>query len=330
MKTLEDKYGSFESISDDKDFIRWVNSGFQHQSEKWAQFQKDNPHLEKEIADAIILIQKISADKKTRKNTGVQNEIWTQIEKDILAPSKKYRKLPFAQMMMRIAAIFGMVIMAGVYLYIQSPDNVRIIAEKQHLKKLLPDNSTVIISQNSGIELNSKEWKKGNKHLHLKGEAYFDVVKNSKFVVGTIWGEVEVLGTQFNVKSGDFGLSVYCESGTVQVVQKDRRFILQANDYLSFNALSETYFQKNNPDYKPEWPRNIRSYQAQSLIEVFEDISRHFDVEISYPADQGLRKFTGNVEMAELHAALEVVCWPMQLQFAHKENDIQIFSLIPE
>ncbi len=80
----------------------------------------------------------------------------------------------------------------------------------------LPDGSIVLLNHNSSIEYD-KDF--DQREISLTGEAYFNVVASEvPFIVTTDLGEVEVLGTKFNVISNDDEMEVEVESGEVELI----------------------------------------------------------------------------------------------------------------
>ena len=78
------------------------------------------------------------------------------------------------------------------------------------LTHVLPDRSTVRLNADSRIRVNEKKWEE-KRQLALTGEAYFEVEKGQTFRVETDLGDVEVLGTKFNVYSRSGIFEVFCQ-----------------------------------------------------------------------------------------------------------------------
>ena len=68
------------------------------------------------------------------------------------------------------------------------------------------------LNELSQLEYNASKWDE-NRSLELKGEAFFDVEKGKRFDVTTEFGNVSVLGTEFNVLSRDSIFKVSCYEG---------------------------------------------------------------------------------------------------------------------
>jgi ferric-dicitrate binding protein FerR (iron transport regulator) len=79
----------------------------------------------------------------------------------------------------------------------------------------LPDGSQVYLNRNSAVSYD-KDFKTRN--IELEGEAFFSVVPGeTPFVVKTSEGEIDVVGTEFNVKAEAKALAVEVEEGVVDL-----------------------------------------------------------------------------------------------------------------
>ncbi len=90
---------------------------------------------------------------------------------------------------------------------------------------VLPDGSKIFLNSNTYIRYANK-FGTDNRAVYLKGEAYFEVVRNTKlpFIINTNKASVKVLGTTFNVNTGISGkqVEVFVESGKVQLNRKNK------------------------------------------------------------------------------------------------------------
>ena len=96
---------------------------------------------------------------------------------------------------------------------------------------VLPDGSIIFLNSGSRIKY-SIDGKKGIREVFLNGEAWFDVAKNRKkpFIVHTPFYDVNVTGTQFNIKAYDTDkyLITTLEEGKV-IIQSTDNFRLVKN-----------------------------------------------------------------------------------------------------
>ncbi len=140
-----------------------------------------------------------------------------------------------------IGVAAALVLSLGLYLSLQhTPEKSFFAQNSQKTECNLPDASEVILNAGSQISFQAKNWE-DNRYVQLEGEAYFKVARGSKFTVNTAQGAVEVLGTQFTVKSRADFFEVICYEGVVQVNYNNTLTKLTAGN--SFNAFGNEYPQ---------------------------------------------------------------------------------------
>lgn len=107
---------------------------------------------------------------------------------------------------------------------------------------LLPDSSTVYLNSQATLKYPTHFTKE--RRVYLDGEAYFVVRKQNgkRFIVHTVSeAEVEVLGTEFNVKTNRQGASTTLVSGAVKFIsrtadKKERAVLIQPGQKISYDA----------------------------------------------------------------------------------------------
>lgn len=113
-------------------------------------------------------------------------------------------------------------------------------------KVQLPDGSKVWV--NSDSKLSYPEAFKGHtREIYLEGEAYFDVVKDSKhpFIVHTSGIDIRVLGTAFNVKAykAESTIEATLVHGLIEVTKTEHpnesKIILHPHEKLIFDKLAK-------------------------------------------------------------------------------------------
>ena len=137
------------------------------------------------------------------------------------------------------------------------------------------------------------------------GEAYFDVSPStehngSKFKVINQSQEVEVLGTEFNIKAYKNEQNVYTTlvEGKVEVKAALVKQILVPNEQLSLNKLNEEILV-STVDVKSEisWKTGVFRFKGKPLKDIMKVLSRWYDVDVVFENKElELRKFKGVVE----------------------------------
>lgn len=233
------------------------------------------------------------------------------------------RKMNWVKPLLRIASVF--VIGFTLYYFFLFNNVVEVqtlISEKTTIE--LPDASTVIVNAMSEVRYSKREWRQ-KRELELQGEAYFDVAKGSKFNVITSEGIVSVLGTQFNVKQRGNYFEVECFEGIVKVIYQDTSERLNAGDRIRFSngqmSLGKTTFQK------PQWTKNVSSFDRIPLSEVIAELKRQYNVEVEVEKIRTERLFTGGFVHDNLENALKSITEPLDLSYKIEAgNQVNLFA----
>jgi transmembrane sensor len=143
------------------------------------------------------------------------------------------------------------------------------IAPKGSVSQMvLPDNSIVYLNAGSQLKYTVNALK-GKREVFLDGEAWFDVTLNEKkpFVVHTPFYDVQVLGTQFNVKAYKYDNEIVTtlEKGSVQVSSCET-FLIAENQILRPGEQLIYSSQKNSIEVKKVDTRIFTSWKDNKLI----------------------------------------------------------------
>ncbi|WP_142785363.1 FecR family protein [Changchengzhania lutea] len=122
------------------------------------------------------------------------------------------------------------------------------------------------------------------------GEAYFDVSSSTdhdgaNFKVNTLVQEVEVLGTEFNIKAykDETNISTTLVEGNVIVNFEGKKQNLVPNQQSNLNINTNTISVKNVDVYnETSWKDGIFSFEEKSLKEIMKVLSRWYDVDIVF------------------------------------------------
>lgn len=183
----------------------------------------------------------------------------------------------------------------------------------------LPDQSEINLSANSSVSYDSQKWSQ-NRNLTLKGEAFFKVKKGEKFTVNTYHGAIEVLGTQFNVKSRNYGFEVTCFEGSVGVTIDDKQHILEEKDQLvlTHNSVKKTQTHFETPD----WTRNSTVLKSTPLEDVLKEFENYYDVDFETSSINTSRLYTGSFTHSNIEIALKSITLPLDLTYNIKDKKV--------
>ena len=164
----------------------------------------------------------------------------------------------------------------------------------------LPDGSKIWMNASSSVRY-PLAFNKTERMVEMTGEAYFEVVHDSKrpFRVKTGSQIVEDLGTSFNVKaySGDLSIATTLLEGSIslssngvthlikpgqQAIVKDAGRIFQIDSSIDLNSVIG-------------WKEGMFSFQNATLPDVMSEISRWYDVDIQFTGPVPTKTFSGDI-----------------------------------
>lgn len=187
----------------------------------------------------------------------------------------------------------------------------------------LPDNSEVVL--NSGSEINYKKWNwDNNRHLELKGEAYFRVAKGRRFEVNTNLGKVTVLGTQFNVKARKDRFDVVCYEGRVKVNYANTQILLTHGQSVTFEKGKQTKMRIRT--LKPEWTENQICFYNENIRSLFDEVERQYNITIELNTKDTTSLFTGKLPTKNLDIALQIISTTYHLEAKKVSKNKIIFD----
>lgn len=167
----------------------------------------------------------------------------------------------------------------------------------------------------------------------LYGEAYFDVnsSKNhqgSSFKVFTQNQEIEVLGTEFNVKAYNEFIYTTLVEGKVAVQAAGFKRVLKPNQQSVYNLEKMSLFISENVNVFNEvaWQKGFLSFDDKSLNEIMEVLSRWYDVEIIFENEQAKNMhFTALLDRTKnINEILDVLEKTNEVKFLITKNTITI------
>lgn len=176
---------------------------------------------------------------------------------------------------------------------------------KGEYSMILSDGTRVRLNAQTQLEYPVK-FGNGKREVHLKGEAYFDVAKDTArpFVVHVNNGsDVEVLGTQFNVMAyeDDTEVQTTLIEGKVKFSYKEDEVTLLPGEQSALNNLTNEVFVKEVDTYKyTAWIHGKFVFDKEELGSVLRKMSRWYGVEVNCDNNEILtRRISGMVDKYE-------------------------------
>lgn len=198
----------------------------------------------------------------------------------------------------------------------------------------LPDNSTVTLNSNSTLTYDEHWDTAQERHVWLKGEAFFSVVptaSDQKFVVHTDNGlSVEVLGTEFNVTDRETRTRVVLNSGKIRLALKnehmDQQVMMMPGELVEFK---DTTIIKRivNPAVFNSWKCKELKFDNTKLEEVVWILQENYGIEVEIPDQSLLEKMvSGSVPSNNTNLLIEGLAESFDLDIEWTRNHVKITS----
>ena len=153
---------------------------------------------------------------------------------------------------------------------------------------VLPDSTFICLNSGSTLKyvINGK---KGNREVYLDGEAWFQVQKSADrpFIVHTGFYDVQVTGTEFNIKAyaEDAEVVTTLEKGSVVVSSGNIRLkepsTMKPGEQLAYNKGTKNVSLKNvNTKWFTSWKDNKLIFVNMNLKELMVLLERKYGVDI--------------------------------------------------
>lgn len=194
---------------------------------------------------------------------------------------------------------------------------------------ILPDGSSVWLNAASKLRFPTT-FAKNERKVELKGEAYFEVVKNQEkpFRVLSDHQVIEVLGTHFNVNNytdEPFTKTTLLQ-GSIKVSTGSASKIIKPGQQSILDAGGKIDVISVNTEQVIAWKNGLFSFKRADLETVMRQISRWYNVEVTYEGKIPEISFTGKIyRNVNLEEALKSIGY-MGLQYTIKDNKVIIAS----
>ena len=200
---------------------------------------------------------------------------------------------------------------------------------------ILPDST--IIYLNAGSKLTySIDPDSYQREVYLTGEAWFKVTHNQKrpFVVHTDYYNVNVLGTEFNVKAylGDERIETTLEKGSVKITSSEKMriaqdLILKPGEQLVFNKDEKTLrIRQVDTKLFTSWKDNKLEFIKMSLKDLIVLLERRYGVNIKVE-DQEILKYhySGTIKNESILEILDIIEHTLPVRHVIDNQIIRIY-----
>ncbi len=296
---------------------------------------------EKEYQVKEILLEEAQTTQADKNSPTDFNKLFERLWKHIEQNQKKTKSnTKLLRPFLGIAAAIAIGLFTGIYISsMQSvptePVYYAVYSPKGSVSEmLLPDGSVIYLNADSKIKY-SVNGEGGIREVFLTGEAWFDVQKNTDkpFVVHTSFYDVNVTGTQFNVKAYETDNQVVTTLEEGQVIVRSAENYKLANDVVlkpGEQLILDKQFKnigiKNvNTKWYTSWKDNKLIFVNMNLKDLVVLLERKYGVDIDVKNKEILDlHFDGTIKNESIIEILEILKKALPINYKIVGQKIEI------
>lgn len=246
--------------------------------------------------------------------------------------------IPFRKVITSLAA--AIVLAFGVFHLFndqfKSLTPIELASSDQIINKALSDGSEIALNLNTKISY-PKRFGKEERRIELEGEAFFDIERNPEkpFIIQTPQGQIQVLGTSFNVNAhSGKDLSVDVASGVVKVftinpTSKDTSAVIvkAGNRALIKQGSTTPEFVENGNSDAYFWNNNTLIFKETALKTVIEVLESHYQIsiELSNP-NVGECMYTGQFNNTDIDTIISLIASTFNFKLDQKSQTYMLIG----
>jgi transmembrane sensor len=196
---------------------------------------------------------------------------------------------------------------------------------------VLPDGTRVWLNSASSIRFPTR-FDGHERKVELMGEGYFEVAKNASKPFRVAFagsGEVEVLGTHFNINAyeDEPSLKVTLLEGSVRVRSAGDSKVLQPDEQAVISGASAAISVQKGIDVNQvvSWKDDLFDFNNDPLPAVMRQLSRWYDADISYRGIIPEGHYTGSIRrQASLSEVLRMLELAGGVHFSIEKKQIVV------
>lgn len=349
MKTLN----NIEDFLTHPEFVRWVKQPDQELDSYWEQWSRANPEQLNNMRLAKEMLLRLSFT-PPHSPDGLKQEVLQEVLRQRpkkgnhpIANEKEKNKFGYRSLwnglgqMNRVAVV--LLLSLGMACLFSPITKVNSLLEREmeefatvikrtgrgeKLQLTLGDGTKVWVNSSSQVEF-PKKFTKDERIIHLKGEAYFEVKRDSlrPFKVSTNGLTTIVLGTSFNINTKIPGkIKVSLVSGKVEVSSSKNQTSLSPGEMLDYNSSDGTHsVGVFDAEKVLAWKEGVLKFHKSSLPQVKVALEEWFGVKIKLQNANGVTwEFSGTYPQQTLEEVLESMSYIKGFDYQIKGKEATI------
>ncbi|MFH2141915.1 MAG: FecR family protein [Bacteroidota bacterium] len=231
------------------------------------------------------------------------------------------------------AAFFLLLIISGLIYFNFSDQKIKnlMVETKNEIRNIsLSDGSSVNLNINSKL-IYPETFSDIDRKVYLLGEAFFDIAKGNEkpFIVCVKNTEIKVVGTTFNIYTGQDNVEIIVETGKVKVSEisdlKNNILLTPGEKGKCVNSGKKISKEKNNDPNFLAWKTKRLIFEESFICDVFKTVEKVFQKEIIV-VDENINKYklTATFENQPFESVLEIIGQTLDLNVFEKDGIYQV------
>ncbi|TRX61692.1 DUF4974 domain-containing protein [Fulvivirga sp. M361] len=346
---MKEHFDNIEDFILNPEFKSWVIEPTPESNEFWQIWLKNHPKQKETFLIAKELVQNIEF-KEFKATDEVKDKVLNSVLRNSGSkntPSNFRKHKAPGKLLFKIAA--SLVLIVSIYFLIESynltntgsPVVVKSLIYKENpagrkSQIFLPDGSMVWLNSASSIEYVANF--SGDKRIvKLKGEAYFNVVKDGErpFIVESGEMSVTALGTAFNVKAfeEDNAAKVVLVEGKVKVERPTAQSkaqeaaFLDPGEFLLYNKRDKKSIKgKADINATMAWKNGVILFERASFTEVISKLERWYGVsfKIQNERKKGVWDYSSEFDNQSLDNVLKSLSYTKNFEYQIHKDTVKI------
>lgn len=340
---MEEQYKNFtvEEFIQDAFFYEWVTAPTARHETFWVSWLHLYPEKRIVVEEARQTILKLISEGEAPVADYMEQD-WQHLQKalsyiePLSFPRRNHRN---AVQWYAVAACFLLLLGFGLFLWWQAEHhswNYVETAYGEQQRVLLPDGSAVILNGNSQLRY-AAGWEESaaQREVWLDGEAFFQVTRQKKvlegsevpvkFRVHTSRMQVEVLGTEFNVRSRKQQTQVVLTLGSVLVHDgfKDS-LLLQPGEMVELNE-QQHHLKKREVNDKAftSWKEQKLIFDNEEIAQIFRRLEDTYGWKIEASDTTWLQQhYTGSVPVDQIELLFDKLAVLYEMEVKKQDQKV--------
>jgi transmembrane sensor len=217
-----------------------------------------------------------------------------------------------------LAAATIILLLGAWWLFSPSSPARTITADNNSLVVHMSDGSEIFLRKGASIEYR-KNYGKTDRHVTLKGEAFFEVQPNAvmPFIITAAETKVQVVGTSFLVNTNNNQVSLVVRTGRVNFSSGDEKVLVTAGEKALYAANHLTK-ENNSAENFDAWRSKLLVFDKTPLKEAIADINNYYGIDIRFKQGEAAQMESTQITARFNNQSLQTVLDELSLISTYK------------